>query len=175
MKNYYNILGINTSANADDIKKAYRQKAKLHHPDVSNSKNAKENFQLIHEAYCVLTNEKTRKLYDFKFKDDKVNYKKYGTSVRNPSYERPPFTGSNVNSNTSQNEYKAKPPIVKIDGKDKIFFYTLIVLGALCVLFGIYDLIFKEWDKDPSISGVLFGISFLLILIRGWTLMTKKQ
>ena len=33
VKDYYNILGINRTSSADDIKKAYRKLASLHHPD----------------------------------------------------------------------------------------------------------------------------------------------
>ena len=159
--NYYNILGISQNAQADEIKKAYRQKAKMHHPDLSNSLFAKENFQLIHEAYRVLINEKTRRLYDFKFKEDKGNYKKYGTSVRNPAYKEENITNP---KGKHQARHKTNPPKeveIKVEGRDKLLFYSLVLLGGLSVVFGFYDLLFKEWKGLSNISGLLFGITFL--------------
>ncbi len=47
-----NILGLNESASDDDIKKAYKKKAKTAHPDVGGSK---EKFQKISDAYSILT------------------------------------------------------------------------------------------------------------------------
>ncbi|TLX73261.1 hypothetical protein E9993_15845 [Labilibacter sediminis] len=54
MTNYHKILGVTSHATLDQIKKAYRKKAKLLHPDVNKSDNAKEEFILINEAYEYL-------------------------------------------------------------------------------------------------------------------------
>ncbi|MEI8203768.1 MAG: J domain-containing protein [Bacteroidota bacterium] len=170
MLNYYNILGIHHTALPVEIKKAYRQKAKLHHPDISNSMFAKENFQLIQEAYRVLINEKTRRLYDFKFRDDKSNYKKYGTSIRNPSYQRQTYKAK------VEVEVKGEVEVeVEVERKDKMLFYSLILLGCLSVLFGLYDLFFKEWEGLSNVSGLMFGLAFLIILIRGWKLLLNTD
>ena len=53
---YYKILEIPRTATLDDIKKAYRLKAKLVHPDVNNSPKANEVFAIVSEAYDVLSN-----------------------------------------------------------------------------------------------------------------------
>lgn len=65
MKSYYEILGIARDATQEEIKSAYRKLVKKFHPDASNSsKEAKERFQEISEAYQVLSNEESRKQYD---------------------------------------------------------------------------------------------------------------
>lgn len=61
-KDYYQILGINKSASADEIKRAFRKLAHEYHPD-KQSGNA-EKFKEINEAYQVLGNEQKRKQFD---------------------------------------------------------------------------------------------------------------
>lgn len=53
---YLNILGLNEGASEKDIKKAYRRKALLYHPDRNDSLSAQTEFIRINEAYEYLTN-----------------------------------------------------------------------------------------------------------------------
>ncbi|MCB6608163.1 DnaJ C-terminal domain-containing protein [[Clostridium] symbiosum] len=64
-RDYYEVLGVGRSADAQAIKKAYRKLAKKFHPD-SNEGNARaaEQFKEVNEAYGVLGDEEKRKLYD---------------------------------------------------------------------------------------------------------------
>ncbi len=64
-KDYYQILGVDRSATSDEIKKAFRKLARLHHPDVAKDKKAGEiKFKEINEAYEVLGDPANRKKYD---------------------------------------------------------------------------------------------------------------
>lgn len=60
---YYHILGVDSTASLGAIKKAYRSKAKLLHPDVNKASDANEQFILLNEAYEYLENVKTGKVY----------------------------------------------------------------------------------------------------------------
>lgn len=65
-KDYYKILGLeNSKVSPSEIKAAYREQAKLYHPDV-NSKNSfsEERFKDINEAYRVLSNVASKRKYD---------------------------------------------------------------------------------------------------------------
>jgi curved DNA-binding protein CbpA len=63
---YYNILGVDKGASAEDVKKAYRNQARKWHPDKhpNNKGYAEEKFKEIAEAYDVLSDEQKRQIYD---------------------------------------------------------------------------------------------------------------
>ncbi len=62
---YYDILGVSKNASADDIKKAYRRKARKLHPDLNpKDKEAHRKFQQLNEANEVLSDPEKRAKYD---------------------------------------------------------------------------------------------------------------
>ena len=64
-RDYYEVLGINRSADEKEIKRAYRKLAKKYHPDMNpGDKQAEQKFKEITEAYNVLSDEEKKKLYD---------------------------------------------------------------------------------------------------------------
>src|SRR3989449_9135488 len=64
-KDYYSTLGVAKTANAKEIKQAYRKLARKHHPDVNpGDKAAESKFKEINEAYEVLGDPDKRKKYD---------------------------------------------------------------------------------------------------------------
>lgn len=63
-KDYYQTMGLERTASADEIKQAYRKLARKFHPDVSKDALGKEKFQEIGEAYAVLKDPEKRLAYD---------------------------------------------------------------------------------------------------------------
>ncbi|MCR5303830.1 MAG: molecular chaperone DnaJ [Lachnospiraceae bacterium] len=64
-RDYYEVLGVDKSADADTIKKAYRGLAKKYHPDMNpGDKEAERKFKEASEAYAVLSDPDKKRQYD---------------------------------------------------------------------------------------------------------------
>ena len=75
-RDYYEVLGVQKGASEDEIKKAFRKKAKMYHPDLHpDDKEAEKNFKEVNEAYEVLSD-----------KDKKARYDQFGHAGVDPSY-----------------------------------------------------------------------------------------
>lgn len=64
MSDHYAALGLDSTATLADVKKAFRQKASLHHPDRNTAADAAARFRAVQEAYEVLSDEAKRQAYD---------------------------------------------------------------------------------------------------------------
>ena len=82
---YYEVLGVSTSANQDEIKAAFRKLAKLHHPDHGGDE---ENFKSISEAHSTLIDSNKRNDYDLKNNIRNTSYKTAGESSTRSKSDR---------------------------------------------------------------------------------------
>src|SRR6185312_9369460 len=61
---FYEVLGVNKGASAQEIKSAYRKMALQYHPDRNKTKEAEEKFKEVTKAYEVLSDPQKRQTYD---------------------------------------------------------------------------------------------------------------
>lgn len=63
-RDYYEILGLKKGASGEEVKKAYRNLARSHHPDVDKSPGAEARFKEINQAYQILSDPQKKAAYD---------------------------------------------------------------------------------------------------------------
>jgi len=88
-KDYYTILGVSKTTDAEAIKKAYRKLARKYHPDMNpGNQSAEASFKEVSEAYEVLSDPEKRRKYD--------QFGQYWKQAETAGAGRSPYSGSNV-------------------------------------------------------------------------------
>ena len=179
---YYNILDIPRTAGLNDIKKAYRSKAKLVHPDINKSEKANEIFIIVGEAYDILTDENKRYLYDIKLNyidSEKQNAERkkhyYGSSVKNDSFTSA-SNGAFQNEYTNFSKYSYKEKTDADYYKKSPFLYNMffacgMLLGFIIIIVTITGTLKNYWP----FPFVLISITGGILVKEGWKgIMGKK-
>lgn len=161
MATYYQILDVDNNATLEQIRRAFRKKAKECHPDISNDSDSKERFQKLNEAHQVLTDANKRRLYDIRLKNGIVIRKVY----YRPATTNPQNAGQRRWVKYNKRKPEPETPLEKIF--DKILFYLLLLIGLYGVIYGLYR-IFISPPENPEIkpvNGLIGGLVFTLLLV----------
>ena len=99
---YYEILGVSPSANANEIRAAHRELVKKYHPDLfsrdADKARATDKLRQINEAYGVLGNAERRREYDEARSPKATTFKKASAETRSTSLRRPKRVRKKVSS-----------------------------------------------------------------------------
>jgi len=154
---YYRILGLPEDADLDDIKRAYRIKAKMYHPDISKGPNAHEKFIEVNEAYEFLINLKTQPQYYSK----EAMEEKYREWV---SYERERARARAAYQAKKRFEQFKKSPLYRTSLRLSNI-YDSIVLGiAIFMIFGaVNGIIIQTAIYELTINSVIAAILLLFL------------
>lgn len=179
LKEYYVILGLPENSSLDEIKKAYRKKAYLYHPDKNQSPEAKDLFIRATEAYEFLIS------YHSKIVDDAREYQQAMEDWRKYRQDRS-RRRANAYARASYDSFR-KTSFYKTT---RIFEGTRIIYGfvisILVIAYTIYGYIYRlhnPWrNEKPSLVafilllslGLLF-LAFSLIYLKAWIETSRKH
>ena len=158
LSDYYNILGIPDNACPDDIKKAYRRKARLFHPDINPSPDAKDMFIRITEAYefLIANHEKIKRSEEeyHRVMEDWRKYRQYRSRRRATAYAK-----------TSYSTFKS----TKFYKTTRIFDGTTIIFSLIIsVMVLVYTIYGYTYRLRHPIRGIekpsVFAFIMLLML-----------
>jgi len=124
---YYNILGISRNSGASDIKKAYYKLAKEWHPDKhkgSDKEEAEKKFKEISQAYEILSNEESKKVYDMYGNDGLKRHYQQAGSGDIPDIFAQMFKRGFSSFDFNFNQNNQSPPIEHKMNVPLKYFYT---------------------------------------------------
>jgi hypothetical protein len=159
LTDYYGILGLPVNSSLEDIKKAYRKMARLYHPDINHSPDAKDHFISATEAYeFLIANHESIKTDDEAYKQAMDDWRKYR---QDRSRRR-----ANAYARTSYNTFKSTRfyNTTRIfDGTTIIFSFVISIIVLILTISG-YTIRQKHplpGTEKPSV------FSFLMLLTLG--------
>lgn len=126
---YYRILGIPEDANLEDIKKAYRTKAKMYHPDLNKSPDSHAKFIEINEAYEFLINLKNQPQY-YSREAMEQKYREWVVNERKKARARAAYQAK------KRFEQFKKSPLYKTSLRLSNIYDSIVLGVAIFMLFG---------------------------------------
>jgi DnaJ-class molecular chaperone len=112
-KNYYQILGVETFADAEVVRLAFRKLARQHHPDLNaGNMQAEERFKQINEAYEILSNPDKRAMHDASLQamQGNGNATEGKNAYKKQAAQRPKGKATPPSSSSSEKKSKPEPP-----------------------------------------------------------------
>jgi hypothetical protein len=161
---YYNILGLPLNSSIEEIKKAYRKKARLYHPDINHLPDAKENFIKVTEAYdFLMINHEKRQLDDQDYFRIVEEWRKYR---QDRSQQRARYYARSSYSHFKNSKYYRSTRI--LDASSVIFNFAVAVTVLIFTIFGY---VLKLKNPVPGTQKTSF-ISFITLLTLSIILLT---
>ncbi len=171
---YFDILGISTQASIEEAKRAYRQKAKLLHPDHNKSADAHDQFVKLNMAFEYVS----RYIETQNSRQNSEIHKDYNSSFHEQTfyhtYNYNYQWHSNYNYHEGENRYKRKHQAKKKDIDIKktllgkfigVFFYTcLFVVGIFVIIYPLYTTLHNGIDPDNTLANTVLAIIFAMII-----------
>lgn len=158
---YYGILELTAGSSLEEIKKAYRRKAREYHPDINHSPDAKDHFIQITEAYEFLLANHDKMVTDehayFQAMEDWRKYRQYKSRQRASVYAQASYIRFK-----NSNFYKTTRIF---DGTTII---SCMVVSILVLLFTVFGYLYRLHHPIPGVenpSAVILIIFLLLGMI----------
>lgn len=165
---YYKILEVSRDATLDEIKQAYRAKAKLVHPDVNDSPKAHELFTIINEAYDVLSDKRKRQLHDVKLN--------YADATKAEAIKKRQYYGTSAKNNPGQPTFnynwKEYQPREKTDfdyfKRSPVIYNMFFISGMFVGFIIIFTTLVGTFNGLWPYPFVLLAILGIILVRQGW-------
>ncbi|UCG28754.1 MAG: DnaJ domain-containing protein [Bacteroidales bacterium] len=157
---YYMVLGLRENASLNDIKKAYRLKAKKYHPDINKAPDAHEKFIEINEAYEFLINLKTQpRVYSREAMEER--YREWVRTEREKARARAAYQAK------MRFEQFKKSPLYRTSLRLSNIYDTIVLAMAIFMIFGALNGLWiqKTINKDLTGNAVIAAILLLCLCI----------
>ena len=148
---YYRILELPTSATKEEIKRAYRKRAKELHPDINPSRDAHEQFILLTEAYEYLINPGAKKKKTVISYEDWVQTQREATRTRARAHARMRY------EEFKKTEYYKQSEAIHTIVEHFYFVSSILIFISPIILFFIY-----------GIGGSVAGIFIIFLTVHYW-------
>ncbi len=165
---YYEILGLSNNASIEDIKAAYREKAKLFHPDVNKEENAHEKFVELQDAYEYLITYKNF-YYEQRIRQQEA-YRNQRRNEDNYDYDAyRQWLFNELRKNRARAEARKRKYTEKQKQEIRIGKNLNSISDLFCIIIGIFTfsatLIGLNQNSWESGEGILTGILTIIISI----------
>jgi hypothetical protein len=159
---YYQILGISSKASINEIKRAYRQKARVLHPDKNKAPNANDQFILLTEAYECLINIKpsTTKIHQ----RPTTNYSDWQSNRKEQARQR-----ATEYARMKYNDYKKTEHYKKSQAFETVIDHLYFFSSILILTTPFLGLIFIGW------AGFVVGILITFFSVHYWAGIFKEK
>lgn len=168
---YYKILNITENATLEEIKKAFRELAKIYHPDKNKSNDASLKFREVFEAYEILKNKTTRDIFDER---RRKFYYNTNTDFNNQNYtksESYEYVKKEANkraeyfSRMTFDDFLESSIFMLKKATSKFALILMFLFGLFMIFFGFFALVNTNNNEGFGFLIMLFCLAFGGILI----------
>ncbi len=173
--NYYDILGVDKHADDARIKRAFRMRAKQLHPDVNRAERAKKDFQLVNEAYQVLSDVNKRSVYDMRLARGTHGQRVYyrpGSAAAQRSYA---YTAYRNQAYRYQQSASTRKPAWAERVLDQVLFLFMLLAGLTALFYGLYKAFVAPDEEFNPYLAITFGVFFTVLFLVGWHVKQKDR
>ena len=172
---FYKLLGIADGATDAEIKRSFREMAKIYHPDINKSADAGDNFRMLYVAYDTLSDPFKRKMYDDLRRNDFLQTENFWNKAY---YEKMQRRSDMRARGFAEMEFEKFEESVfsKVGFHAKqilafLIFFTMLCGGMACLIMG-FHFVFYENFNGAQVSGYgLWAGAFILCYISGKALL----
>lgn len=161
ISDYYAILGLPMNSSVDEIKKAYRKKARLYHPDVNPDPDARDKFIMATEAYDFLIENRSRENLDdqdfFRIVEEWRKYRQDRSRQRAQYYAKTSF------EQFRNSRYYKSTRILNIS--TIIFNFAVAIMVLVFTIFGYFIRLKNPLTDEKQPTHFVFILLLIICLV----------